>query len=144
MLDTPRVLFNLNEPDGDYSPDPKNNSLNNIYKQVARIIKHLRSELASHHPELALPTGWMIDNLIYNCPPDTYHNPPNDETCDWYALVTNALTYVKQHTGTNSPVQFVQTDGNTLLFPNHELYDELDAHRFCAALLDYLAQQLHY
>lgn len=144
MLDTPRVLFKLNEPAGNYSPGSSNHNLNNLYKQVARIIKHLRRELASHNPELAMPTGWMIDNLIYNCPPETYHDSPNHETCDWYTLVMNALAFVKQHTEVSSPVQFIRTDGNTPLFPNHELYDELDAHRFSSALLDYLQQQLHY
>ena len=39
------------------------------YRQVARIIKHLRPGLEQRHPHLAQPSGWMIDCLLYNCPP---------------------------------------------------------------------------
>lgn len=106
-------------------------------RQAARIIKHLRQELAHEHPLLTLPTGWMIDNLVSNCPKALFDRD------DWPSVVMALMSYIATKTSseTPSPVGFYQSDGQTPLFPNHELYDDYDAHRFCMALHEHMKNQ---
>ncbi len=116
------------------------------HKQVARIIKHLRHEVEEHYPHLALPTTWMIDCLIHNCPsgllqPTIHPEQNNEGRTDWHGAVTRALAYIAGRTaGSNDrKIAFVRPDGSPL-FPNHELFDQQDAHLFSQTLLKYLAQ----
>ncbi len=103
-------------------------------RQAARIIKHLRQELAHEHPLLTMPTGWMIDNLVSNCPQALLSHD------DWPSVVMALMSHIASETSseTPSPAGFSQLDGQTPLFPNHELFDDYDAHRFSMALHEYM------
>ena len=106
-------------------------------RQAARIIKHLRQELAHEHPLLTMPTGWMIDSLVDNCPKALF------DYDNWPDVVTALTSYIAAETSSESPspAGFYQSDGQTPLFPNHELFDDYDAHRFCMALHEHMKAQ---
>lgn len=108
------------------------------YKQVARIIKHLCKDLAKQRPDVAMPTGWMVDNLLFNCPSDVFHQP------HWQSMVIELLNHLVHMTSCQQAdsIHWQRHDSDNPLFPNHDFYDEQDAHRFCCALLDYLHAEI--
>ncbi len=109
------------------------------YKQVARILKHLRDELHDHEPRLAQPTNSMISHLVFNCP------PPIFDQGDWQEIITNALQFLQKASDNTSlyTQHFTHQDTDTPLFPNNELFDEHDVYLFCSALLTHLANELN-
>jgi hypothetical protein len=92
-----------------------------------------------------MPTGWMIDCLVSNCPPSVLSGPSTTKGGigsgpEWLPMIVNILSYIADHTSSNtpSPVDFYQIDSNTPLFPNHEIFDDYDAYRFSTALLQHI------
>ena len=106
-------------------------------RQVARIIRYLRDTVLSEHWELAKPTSWMLDCLVANCPDEDFEGE------NWNLVIYRVLCRIKQLTDATQQTEqtLFQLDGSTPLFPNEELYDELDAHRFCDALLQYMTEE---
>ncbi len=106
-------------------------------RQAARIIKHLRQELAHEHPLLTLPTGWMIDCLVCNCPPELLSGR------DWKNVVAQLLRYIiaQADPDLNTLIHFHQQDPLVPLFPNDELFDDYDVHHFCSALLEQIEKE---
>jgi len=85
-----------------------------------------------------MPTRLMIDCLVYNVFYQT-----ESHAGDWQALVLETLTKISHTTQHDqTALTMVQLDGRTRLFPNAELFDEQDAHRFTQTLLAHLAEQL--
>ena len=120
-------------------------------KQIARIIIHLRDQLRIRHPQLAMPTQWMIRNLVDNVLPHVYNQSEtqsqnraqNSQPDDWRIELIAALKKIHQASdvGLEKTCHFVQEDGFTPLFPNRDLFDEWDAFRFSQALLHYLEKE---
>ena len=122
-------------------------------KQVARIVKHLRHQLDRQPTTLPgkirLPSSWMVDCLIHNCPlPLLQPAPPGDAypggQFDWHGALIRALAYIAHHTegSPRGKHPLTQLDGVTPLFPNQEHYQRRDAHLFSRALINHLEQQL--
>lgn len=106
-----------------------------LYKQIARIICHIRDNVHRRYPQIIMPTRSMIDALVFNsC------NPQKFTGNNWQEVVDNTLLTLKEKTdvGIEGHCHFTLTDGETPLFPNAELFDEWDAHRFSLALIHYL------
>lgn len=109
------------------------------YKQVARILKHLRNSLDADTDlikvKVTQPTDAMIENLVFNCP------APLFDSDDWPTIINTVLLFLKNACDNTTPAtrHFTRQDGHTPLFPNGDLYDELDVYRFCEVLLNQLA-----
>ncbi|NIB41970.1 hypothetical protein HBA55_20355 [Pseudomaricurvus alkylphenolicus] len=106
-------------------------SANNRYRQVARIIKHLRDEIHAIQPRLAKPTTAMIDHLVFNCP---LHLLQQD---DWQKVIIDVLEYMIEHLDPLNYQEdlFTRCDRPQPLFPNEELFDQQDSLIFAQALL---------
>ncbi len=107
------------------------------YRQVARIILHLRDELHQQMPQMAMPTSWMINCLVFNCPASDF------EGDNWQDIVNAVLDRISDDMARDygGECQYCQTDGTTPLFPNQDLYDETDAYHFCQRLLQHLEHE---
>lgn len=123
--------FHFQEPESSSRPSRK-------YRQVSRLLKHLREELAARHPRLNLPTSWMIDNLVLNCPPVLFSGD------NWHIILQKVLSYLSLQTDAThfATCRLCQSDGSPL-FPNDELFDEQDTYCFCSYLLEYLDADLN-
>lgn len=122
-------------------PRPENRTRQRSqYKQVARILCHLRNELREQTPQLDMPSNWMISCLVYNV-----WNGIETRPGDWQGRVVDVLQAIRTQTnvGLERPCHFVQPDGLTPLFPNADAFDEWDAYRFSQALLYHLEKDLN-
>lgn len=111
-----------------------------LIKQVARIICHIRDDIYRQYPQTIMPTRRMIETLVYNTCNESLFTGKN-----WQAMVEDTLQNLQVLTdlGIDDICQFTQQDGVTPLFPNHELFDEWDAHRFSRTLLSHLSEELN-
>ncbi|TQV84769.1 hypothetical protein FKG94_04410 [Exilibacterium tricleocarpae] len=125
------ALQEIQQPLTDHSQKSK-------YRQVARIITHLRNELHQQHPQLAMPTSWMIECLVFNCPASDFNGD------NWQDIVNAVLDRISDDMARDygRECHYHQTDGTTPLFPNHDLYDETDAYHFCQRLSQYLEKDM--
>ncbi|GAB1261292.1 hypothetical protein [Aurantivibrio plasticivorans] len=110
-----------------------------LIKQVSRIICHIRDEIHRDYPQVIMPTRKMVEALVHNaCQPESF--------CDnnWHDLVIDTLDRINRatHLDFDERSQYTLSDGKTPLFPNSELFDEVDAHRFSQALLHHLENTL--
>ncbi|MEX1033535.1 MAG: hypothetical protein WDZ30_09255 [Cellvibrionaceae bacterium] len=123
----PSYAMELREPRPEQPRSPRLR-----HKQVARIICHLRDDLHGSHPQLNMPTRWMIECLVANGYREAHE--------EWQAIVIETLKNVRNLASANlhSNQGFTRLDGKTPLFPNDQLFDEWDAFRFCQTLLQYL------
>lgn len=119
------------------------------YKQVARIICHIRDEIYSEYPQIIMPTRRMIECLVYNAFEERTEDKSSDNE-DWYQLVIETLKNLRDLTdaslnegNTEGYCHFTETDGVTRLFPSYELFDEWDAHKFSQTLLYHLNKELN-
>lgn len=106
-------------------------SANHKYKQLSRILLHLRNDLHLEQPHLAMPTSAMIEHLVFNCPLSLL------EGDDWQQIIIHTLDYLIDQLGPggNADDLFLRSDCNQLLFPNEELFDSQDAYLFARTLL---------
>ncbi|WP_439135571.1 hypothetical protein [Pseudomaricurvus sp.] len=106
-------------------------SANNKYKQLARILLHLRNDLHLEQPHLAMPTSAMIEHLVFNCPLSLL------EGDDWQEIIIQSLEYLIDQLSpySFSDELFLRCDCNQPLFPNEELFDPQDAFLFARTLL---------
>jgi len=110
-----------------------------IYKQVARIICHIRDTIHTQYPQLIMPSRQMIEYLAFNsCDPSKFSE-------NWHQLLVDTLTNLRDLTdvGLEDSCAFTHPDGTTPLFPNFELFDEWDAHRFSQAMLLHIDTELN-
>ncbi|GAB3094871.1 hypothetical protein GCM10027217_08350 [Pseudomaricurvus hydrocarbonicus] len=106
-------------------------SANHKYKQLARIVGHLRNDLHLQQPRLAMPTTAMIEHLLFNCPLSLLNGD------DWQKIITDVLQYLISQL---DPLKytddlFLRYDCDQPLFPNEELFDQQDAYLFAQTLL---------
>ncbi|MGI1678716.1 MAG: hypothetical protein K6L75_08300 [Cellvibrionaceae bacterium] len=120
----------------------------NKYKQISRIICHIRDEIYTQYPQIIMPTRRMIECLVFNA--FRNHNNKNVTAEDWHHLVIETLKNLRDLTdsdlterGTEGYCDFTETDGVTRLFPSFELFDEWDAHKFSQTLLYHLDKELN-
>ena len=116
----------------DTFPQVSTYSAHHRYRQLTRILRHLRDELQQQHTPLALPTSNMIDQLVANCPLGALR-------CDnWSVAVTQSLQFLEQQLDPLNfdPGLFYRADRDAPLFPNEELFDPYDAWLFVRALLE--------
>jgi hypothetical protein len=136
------IFSNVNEPRATYQHGQSRS------KQITRIISHLRDQLRHTYPQLAMPSQWMIRQLIENAmleQADTVDAGKQDsahqtELPDWRQQIIDLLLIIRDacDVGLDKVCTFVHTERLTPLFPNHELFDEWDVYRFSAALLHFL------
>jgi len=136
-------------------PNSSSNSPSNKYKQVARIICHIRDDIHAKYPQVIMPTRRMIECLVFNAfdqkikHASTNTNISNDKNNeDWHSLVIETLKNLRDLTDaglfeTTNHCSFTKTDGTTPLFPSFELFDEWDAHKFSQTLLFHLQKELN-
>ncbi|MGH1471351.1 MAG: hypothetical protein ACRBCS_09170 [Cellvibrionaceae bacterium] len=129
------------------TPSSKTSSHTNKYKQIARIICHIRDEIYTQYPHIIMPTRHMIECLVYNAFLDTNENT---SVKNWHYLVIETLKNLRDQTdtrlsdgATEGYCDFTETDGVTRLFPSLELFDEWDAHKFSQTLLFHLDKELN-
>ena len=148
---TVRELFSTQSLFGRHTP--------NRNKQLARIIVHLRDQMREVYPNLAMPTQWMIQQLVDNASIErdgivkltkgqgkrksSIDNTTSINTAEvgaWQADLMELLSIIHQacDVGLDKVCTFIHTERMIPLFPNHELFDEWDAFRFSQALLHYL------
>lgn len=106
-------------------------SANHKYKQLARILLHLRNDLHLDQPQLAMPTSAMIEHLVFNCPLSLL------EGDDWQQIIIHTLDYLIRQLGPSGSTDdlFLRSDCDQPLFPNEELFDSQDAYLFARTLL---------
>lgn len=107
-------------------------------KQLARIIRHLKYDLARLYPDEAMPSSWMISCLVASC-----YEEPIDER-NWEEAVIQLLRNIVRNTQTPANITdtFFELDGRTPLFPNPELFGPQHAQRFSCLAESHLKQQL--
>lgn len=132
----PALMSVSNNPEPDVRAIRPNQALSIKRRQVGRIIRHLRDELSKRQGGFCLPTGNIIEALLFNCPDDIF------EHHNWHKLVVESLNYLHRQTDSRyfSSQEFIQPKTEKPLFPSPELFDELDCHHFCKTLLDYLEE----
>lgn len=118
--------------DRDTKIRPVNTSqLRSQRKQVVGVLKHLVKEMNQQGCSCNLPTQWMLQSLVYNCLNEQWHDT------DWHHLLQRLAT--RWASGElNQENQPLQPDGITPLYPNDELWDDIDVERFGQALHDHL------
>lgn len=107
------------------------------YRQLSRILLHLRNDLHGQQPQLALPTNSMLEHLVSNCPAYLLDNE------DWQQCIIGVMEYLLAQlspsvddTADTAGLTFLRYDNLQPLFPNEELFDPQDACRFAQALLN--------
>ncbi len=131
-----------------YPPsNSSSNSPSNKYKQVARIICHIRDDIHAKYPQVIMPTRRMIECLVFNAFNDNNTGLSKDNE-DWHSLVIETLKNLRNLTDAGlfevkNHCNFTETDGTTPLFPSFELFDEWDAHKFSQTLLFHLQKELN-
>lgn len=125
---------NVREPKPSYDSTRRSR-----HKQIARIICHLRDELYGTDPQLSMPTRWMVECLVFNACDNSMV-----QSGDWENIVINALESIRSLASAQlgSTYRFTRRDGVRPLFPNEELFDELDVLHFCQAILQHLKREL--
>jgi len=118
---------------------------NNIWlRQITKIIRHLRDDLARIHPNETMPTTWMIKCLVASMPKPEFNTldinqfAVGDEQLD--KNLTGILQKLYERTESAEDIRngFFELDSTTPLFPNQELFGPQHAHRFAQLALDYL------
>lgn len=104
-------------------------------RQVARILCHIRDEVAQSHAPM--PPRALIDALVFNV-----FRPDTDHQLDWQTLVLETLQRIETATATEPAAARLRGTDRQPLFPNRELFDALDVHQFCRRLLEHLHEQL--
>ncbi len=117
---------------GPTAPQVTTYSVHHRYRQLTRILRHLRDQLHRQQPHLAMPTSRMIDQLVSNCPLGALQGD------DWSQAVADALQFLQRqlHPLHFDPALFYCADCDAPLFPNEELFDPYDAWLFVNALLE--------
>ncbi|MGQ9425405.1 hypothetical protein ACXYTJ_07045 [Gilvimarinus sp. F26214L] len=108
-------------------------------KQLARIICHLRDDLHVTYPRLAMPSRWLIENLLCNVPDEDLL-----QTESWDTLVVEILKKIRRlaDASLNKEYEFTRCEDSGPLFPNAERFDQWDVFRFCQTLLRHLDRVL--
>ncbi len=113
-------------------PGAQTYSVNHKYKQLVRILRHLRDDLHKIQPQLAMPTVAMLEHMVFNCP------LPMLQGDNWQQIIDRSLHYLIDHLDpvTGDDEVFLRSDVDEPLFPNEELFDAQDAYLFARALLE--------
>lgn len=118
---------------------------NNIWlRRMTRIVRHLRDDLARMHPNIVMPTTWMIKCLLASMSrPNVNSGELNQFDVSDEQWERNLLTLLhKLHEYSNSSEHirnaFFELDGFTPLFPNQELFGPQHVHKFSQLALKYL------
>lgn len=106
------------------------------YRQLSRILLHLRNDLHLQQPQLAMPTSNMLEQLVYNCPANLLNSD------DWQQSIIRVLEYLLEQLHPRHDLTpgaawqgFLRYDNRQPLFPNDELFDPHDAYLFAQTLL---------
>ena len=130
-------------------------SVANHNKQLTRIITQLRDRLRTRLPQLAMPSQWMIRQLIDNATIERdgivsvakanrhQRTAARASVIDWREEIVQLLGIIHRacDVGLEKTCTFIHTERMIPLFPNNELFDEWDTYRFTQALLHYLEKE---
>lgn len=126
------------EPTQIYCAQPVPHNLINDDKRMAKIIRHLRDDIAPLYPQQKMPSSWLIKCLIRNVRDENGFCEP------WERYTLKILCKIHKKSkchDTMSP--FYEQDDTTPLFPNQEGYTLYDVEFFCSAATKHLSKQLN-
>lgn len=118
-------------------------------QQIAGIICYLRDQLRVSHPQLIMPSQWLVRNLVANALSyeavdlEVQNTEHEAEPRLWHQELKLLLGIIIKHcdVGLEGRSEFVLADSQQALFPNAEHFEEWDAVRFSQALLFYLDKE---
>lgn len=105
-------------------------------KQVTKVLRFLRDDIARANSSVNLPSTWILKSLIYSCGNLHYQSQ------SWLQDISNVLdtlTEKSQHE-LNGVSQFYDVNSDALLFPNNENFTATDLVLFLYRLKLHLAQ----
>ena len=103
-----------------------------IQRQISRMIKHLRDQYHTHNPLHAMPSSWLIEELVINAAKSYILQCDN-----WQLRVRMTLKQIIRDTSYDDCL-YINSRTNLPLFPNNELFDAWEVHQTMIQLLNYL------
>ena len=123
------MMLAVQEPGRVYIDRPEGSR---IHRQISRMIKHLRDQYHERNPLHAMPSSWLIEQLVINGA-KTYIL----EQTHWQQRVRLTLEQIIIDTSYDDCL-YINNRNNLPLFPNNELFDAWEVHQAMKALLGYL------
>jgi hypothetical protein len=122
-------MLALKEPSRVYVDKPTGTR---IQRQISRMIKHLRDQYHIHNPLHAMPSSWLIEELVINAAKSYILQCDN-----WQLRVRMTLKQIIRDTSYDDCL-YINSRTNLPLFPNNELFDAWEVHQAMKELLNYL------
>lgn len=105
-----------------------------VQRQISRMIKHLRDQYQINHPLHAMPSSWLIEELVINAAKSYILQCTN-----WQLRVSMTLKQIIRDTSYEDCL-YINSRNNLPLFPNNELFDVWEVHLAMKALLKLLTE----
>ncbi|MGH1486337.1 MAG: hypothetical protein ACRBCI_08945 [Cellvibrionaceae bacterium] len=122
-------MLALKEPGRVYIDKPMGTR---IQRQISRMIKHFRDQYHIHHSLHAMPSSWLIEELVINAAKSYIL-----QCDDWQLRVRMTLKQIIRDTSYDDCL-YINSRTNLPLFPNNELFDAWEVHQTMIQLLNYL------
>ena len=103
-----------------------------VQRQISRMIKHLRDQYHTHNPLHAMPSSWLIEELVINAAKAYILQCEN-----WQLRVRLTLKQIIRDTSYDDCL-YINSRNSLPLFPNNELFDTWEVHLAMNELLNYL------
>lgn len=126
-------MLALGEPGRIYVDKPQGTR---VQRQISRMIKHLRDQYHDKYPLHAMPSSWLIEQLVINAAKSSIIY------CDdWRQRVRLTIKQIILDTSYNECL-YVNCNNNLPLFPNNELFDPWEVKQAMKALLEFLDDEV--
>lgn len=125
-------MLAVNEPKRIYVDNPNGTR---TQRQISRMIKHLRDQYHEQHAMTAMPSGWLIEELVINATKSYIL-----KCDDWQMRVSMTLNQIIRDTSYEDCL-YINSRTNLPLFPNNELFDIWEVHDVMKKLKTFLDDQ---
>lgn len=103
-----------------------------VQRRISRMIEHLRDQYQDSQPQHAMPSNWLIGELVLNAAKKYILNCDN-----WQQKVRMTLKQIIRDTSYDDCL-YINDHNNLPLFPNNELFNHRQVYVSMKALLCYL------